>query len=364
MKEERVELPPIPLITTTVRTGHNAGDTFIGVGLQYLFERALGPQRWVLIDRFSPKGFRANEAIVRAAPFLVYGGMPQYNNYDEWIHWYDDRMWRDYLLRWGLKVFTMAGGAGFSHPNIGIEEYVDHCLRSRKTRRIILQRVDASLCFTVRDPYAHALLNALDIPNRYLPCSATWASRMWRIEPAENRPYLFLVPPPVRYVRRDEGGRRRRRSERRRRFAEQWDDYYRALREYGGEVKVLCHGLDEYEALRGTIPPEDLWYHGDSYTLLCQYAAAHTVVSARLHGSLPAFGIPGTRVVNLSVDVRGSAVERFPKIRNVRIDRLDAGDLPALLHGLDHSSEEDLAEWESAYVETIRESLPDGDLSC
>ena len=43
-----------------------------------------------------------------------------------------------------------------------------------------------------------------------------------------------------------------------------------------------------------------------------QYASAHTVISARLHASLPAYGICGTRVLNLSVDVRGSAVEVFP----------------------------------------------------
>ena len=140
----------IPLITTTRRTDDNPGDTFIGVGLQYLFEQALGPQVWVLIDRFSPKGFREYEDVVRDAPFLVYGGMPQYNNYDDWKHWYDDAMWRDFIMRWGLKIFTMAGGAGFSHPDIDVDAYVAHCMKSKKTVRIIRQRVAHSLCFTVR----------------------------------------------------------------------------------------------------------------------------------------------------------------------------------------------------------------------
>ncbi len=185
----------IPLITTTGRTDPNPGDTFIGVGLQYLFEQVLGPQVWVLIDRFSPKGFQGYADVIRNTPFLVYGGMSQYNNYDDWKHWYDDAMWRDFIIRWGLKIFTMAGGAGFSHPNISIDEYVAHCMRSKKTQRIIRQRVDPSLCFTVRDAYAHALLNALDIPNTYLPCSSIWASQMWNIGPAKNRPYLLLVPP-------------------------------------------------------------------------------------------------------------------------------------------------------------------------
>ena len=348
----------IPLITTTGRTNDNPGDTFIGVGLQYLFERVLGPQVWVLIDRFSPKGFRDYEDVVRNAPFLVYGGMPQYNNYDDWKHWYDDVMWRDFIIRWGLEIFTMAGGAGFSHPDISVDAYVAYCMKSKKTERIIRQRVEPSLCFTVRDAYAHALLNALEIPNSYLPCSAVWASKMWNIAPAQQRSYLILVPPSPRHTPKRIGRRRIPRATRFQQFADSWKEFYEMLKRNGHDVRVLCHAYREYTALRDAIPSEALWFHGDPYTLLRQYASAHTVVSARLHGSLPAYGICGTRVLNLSVDVRGSAVEVFPKICNLRISDATPDVLLSAINQLKPSTAEDLRDPEEVYRNLIQSSLP------
>ena len=205
-------------------------------------------------------------------------------------------------------------------------------MKSKKTERIIRQRVEPSLCFTVRDAYAHALLNALDIPNSYLPCAAVWASKMWNIKPTRQRPYLILVPPSPRHTPKRTGRRRIPRRRRLQQFADSWKSFYTTLKQNGYDVRVLCHAYREYTALRDAIPSEALWFHGDPYTLLRQYASAHTVVSARLHGSLPAYGICGTRVLNLSVDVRGAAVEVFPKIRNLRIRDATPD---ALLSGID-----------------------------
>ncbi|MDA1191676.1 MAG: hypothetical protein O3A46_08345, partial [Candidatus Poribacteria bacterium] len=257
-------------------------------------------------------------------------------------------------LKWDKRVFAMAGGAGFRHPHIGVEEYVEYCLNSRTTERVIRQRVPACVCITVRDPYAHALLNALEIENAYLPCTATWASRMWNVSPSEERPYLLLVPPPPRYVVGQPS-----RSERRAAFARQWKALYDALKESGENVRVLCHELAEYDALLRAIPPDDLWFHGDSFTLLRQYASAHTVVSGRLHGSLPAYGIAGTRVVNVSVDVRGSAVEKFPKIENVSLDDATPETVLAALAALEPSDPTDLLPFENDTIDLIRRSVRD-----
>jgi hypothetical protein len=349
---------PIPLITTTVRTGHNPGDTFIGVGMQYLFEQALGPQQWLLVDRFGPAGFREQESAIRAAPFVVYGGMPQYNNFDEWMHWYDWAMWRDYLLRWRLRVFAMAGGAGSRLGAVSVEDWVAGCLRSRRTVRILAARGRAVVCCTVRDPYAHALLNALGIGNRHLPCAALWATHMWGLRPAAERPYLLVVPPSL--GRAAARWRVSARAASRRATAAAWAALHLALREVQGPVRMLCHTLRDYQALRGLIPDDELWHHGDAYTLLRQYTAAHTVLSARLHASLPAYGLVGTRVAHVSADVRGSAVEILPKIVHVR----DAAPQPARvlseMERLEPSREEDLRPWEEAYREAILESVPHG----
>jgi hypothetical protein len=349
---------PIPLITTTVRTGHNPGDTFIGVGLQYLVERALGRQQWLLVDRFGRAGFKRHESLIRAAPFVVYGGMPQYNNYDDWMHWYDGHMWDDFILPWGLRVLTMAGGAGFRDPNASVEAFVSDCLRSKKTCRTVRKRVAGSLGFSVRDPYAHALLNALAIENVHLPCSATWATRFWNVEPARERPYLFLVPSTSSFVRDADGRRLHGSRAKARALAAQWTPVYDALKAEGHDVIVLCHEPDEYEAMRTSVPNDAVRFHGDAFTLLREYAYAHTVVSARLHASLPAFGIPGTKVLHLAVDVRGSAVDILPKIGRLRAANRMPEDVARTVRELVPSDESDLAPWEAAYVAFIREHVP------
>ncbi|GIX06420.1 MAG: hypothetical protein KatS3mg115_0823 [Candidatus Poribacteria bacterium] len=347
---------PIPLLTTTRRVGVNPGDTFIGVGLQCLFEGVLGPQRWVLVDRFGPEGFREHRELIQHAPFLVYGGMPQYNNFDRWRFWYDDALWRRYVLPWGLRVFTMAGGAGSRGP-VGVEEWVADCLSSRRTRELIRLRVGPSLAITVRDPYAHRLLEALEVPHECLPCSATWAARMWGIEPAERRERVLLVPSAPRYARTRHSRNPFRRKRGTAEFSQRWGELYRALRAEGFPVKVLCHQEAEYWALRGIVPDQDLWFQGDAYTLLREYAFADVVVSARLHGSLPAFGIPGTRVVNLSVDVRGSAVGFFPKIQNLSWSEANPQRVLEAIQQAEPSSEEDLRPYEDAYHRVIREGI-------
>lgn len=349
---------PLPLITTTVRTGHNPGDTYIGIGIQYLIEKALGPQQWLLVDRFGPADFRRYESLIRAAPFVVYGGMPQYNNYDDWIHWYDGPLWKDFLLRWDLRVLVLAGGAGFRDPFASVEAFVADCLQSKKTCRLIRDRVPASLGFSVRDPYAHALLNALSIENVHLPCSATWASRFWKIEPEKERPYLFLVPSSRSAVWDAKGRRLHGKHAKSLALIARWVPLYRALKAEDHHVKVLCHEREEYEILRSSLPEEDLRFHGDVFTLLREYAHAHTVVSARLHGSLPAFGIPGTKVLHLAVDIRSAAVDILPKIQRLDPAHQTPENVVYAVRQLIPSTEEDLLRWERAYVEFIQSHVP------
>ena len=149
-------------------------------------------------------------------------------------------------------------------------------MNSKKTERIIRQRVEPSLCFTVRDAYAHALLNALEIPNSYLPCSAVWASKMWNIAPAEQRPYLILVPPSPRHTPKRIGRRRIPRRTRFQQFADRWNGFYTTLQQNGYNVRVLCHAYREYTALprcnsaRSTLVSRSL-LHAAATICLCPY---------------------------------------------------------------------------------------------
>ena len=90
---------------------------------------------------------------------------------------------------------------------------------------------------------------------------------------------------------------------------------YRVFKErLGKNPIVVCHGTEEYRLLRGKVPSEALWYSNDSHTTLELYARAELVVSCRLHGALPAFGVGNTKVHMIGIDTRGSAVSVFPQI--------------------------------------------------
>jgi len=92
--------------------------------------------------------------------------------------------------------------------------------------------------------------------------------------------------------------------------------------------------------------------------LLRQYSFAHTVVSPRLHGGLPAFGIDGTRVLNLSVDVRGTAVQVLPKIQNLQVGNASPDAVLTAIAKLEPSESADLHSWEKKYQDVIRTALP------
>ncbi|MDA1190352.1 MAG: hypothetical protein O3A46_01565 [Candidatus Poribacteria bacterium] len=361
----------IALITPTDRVSPNPGDMFIGIGAQYLIEQALGPQRWMLVDVFSKRRFRQSESALRDAKFAVYAGMPQYANYDYWCEWRDDLMWRDCLIPWNIPVLSLSGGAAHGKATIDGDAFVADCMASAKTRRIISQRFRQIRLCAVRDPFTSGLLTKLGHQHAVLPCSAAWSSSMWGVQPESTRPHLFLVPPRLAVAYRAPIGRalalaatnpgmalRRMRSrlELNRDYTslpETWVEIYRALAERHSSVKVLCHTRMDQLALVEHIPNDDLWYHSDPYTLLRQYGSAHTVVSARIHGSLPAFGIPDTRVLNISVDVRGATIELVPQIANIPVGELSVERVLREMETLEPSSSRDLVEPLEAYRKLI-----------
>jgi len=340
----------IPIITTSVRCDHNPGDTFICVGLQWLWEHTL--QRvlpWLLINKFNQDIIKSRIPSIQEAGFLVFGGTPQYNNYKDWKFWYDDGLWTEVIIPNKIPVAVLAGGSGFPDANMTPEQFADYCTSDPETVEIIKRRAIHALCFTTRDLHSHYLLNKIGIENKYLPCTATFAARYLPV-PTE-RPFIALVPPspnslPDPYVT---PGMTKEET-----VKTGWLELFRALQEQGKNPVMVCHWYREYELFKTELNDSELFYSNDYAAFLRFYTQCNTVISARLHGVLPAYGILGTRAIGVSIDTRGHAVNIFPKIPEITYDKFKKESILELLPNLQPSSEDDFTAHIQSYGEVIR----------
>ena len=188
----------------------NPGDVFIAIGLQEVLDQALGknsqPLPWLKLSKFKPGHVKTHIGLIKEAGFIIIGGMPQYNNYDDWCFWYDREFWQEFIVPNNIKVFPLAGGSGYPSNTMTPQEFSAHCLRSNETKRVLGIRCDHSSFFTVRDEHSYALLKDFDrTPEvHHLACTATFAAKARGIE-WESEGRLIIVPPspgsiPTQYL--------------------------------------------------------------------------------------------------------------------------------------------------------------------
>lgn len=279
---------------------------------------------------------------------MFYAGMPQYNNYDDWCMWYDKEMWEEAIVPWNLKVISIAGGSGYPNAEWTPQDFSNHCRSSEKTVDMLRARDENLILTTVRDPHAHALLNDLGIENYHMPCSATFATRYCNLSADKNRDLVILVPPshtsiPSIYVKEDKEQETR----------ELWLDIFDALKKEYKNVLVVCHFYPEYKSLRDHLPPEELFFTSDYISLLKIYTKAKLVVSSRLHGALPAYGIPGTKAVSIAIDTRGHATSIFPKIPIITYENISPESVIEATRIAESSEESDFSKWLEEYDNLI-----------
>lgn len=308
----------LPFITTSVRAGHNPGDTFIGLGAQYVCEAAADRVLpWHILCRFGydenvgDDHHRQRDFALRClaqSDLAVYGGMPQYNDYSKWKFPYDDELWRDVINPSGARVIVLAGGSGEPDPTKPPEQWARECAADSETVRIIKQRTESGVLFTVRDRYAKALLDELGIESHLLPCTAVFAgSQAYGSRVAEegggwDGKKMLIVP---QSIGRDD-----------RETARFWVDIARRFDGYGYDVTIVCHqpsDRDAIEAVAGDGAP--VFYADDYATLLRFYRrnAGAGLISGRLHSTLVAWGLGAQYIVNVTIDSRGYAVEEVGK---------------------------------------------------
>ena len=341
----------LPLITTTTRSRNNPGDTFIGTGLQWLVEQVTGSDTpWYLVSKFTREHFVEAIPEMKRAGLALYAGTPQYNRFSDWKFWYDDELWRKHINPEGIPVAVFAGGAGHPHADISPEKFARELAEDRKTRKIMKERSKNALCFTVRDPHSHAFLDLMEIDHHYLPCSATFSGHYYRVVPAvvEGRVAIVSAKPTFVHGESPES------------VVARFVAIHEAVREEGFKPIMVCHNEKGYQAYRDLLPAHEVFYSNDYHPLLKFYGTCDGIISARLHATLPAFGIGSvSRVVNISIDVRGNAVDALGlpnlKYRDANPETV----ISRLKHGVidPEFRDQQLRQTSEAYGRVIRESL-------
>jgi hypothetical protein len=151
----------IAILTNLINSKYahiNIGDVFIRYGLQHIIEEALKPEKieWLLVSRFSRLS-KATLEHMKDCDLVIYGGMPQYNNLDDWKFCYDDEIWDD-LNKLDKPILRLAGGGGFPSETITPEEFADHLSKSQLTKDVLKKSLKNVKLITTRDKMAQAFL--------------------------------------------------------------------------------------------------------------------------------------------------------------------------------------------------------------
>jgi hypothetical protein len=350
----------VPVITRVNANEGNPGDGFIRWGMEYIFEKCFNQQiQWLLINKFDKRDLLKYEELIRGAGFIIYAGTPQYNNYDDWKLWYDDEMYK-ILKDWGVDFISIAGGAGIPQIDWSKERFSKYCIGSDTTVELLKLRSELGSLFSVRDKYARQLLNDLGISNHLLPCTATWASSYCNINKKSNE-YIALVPPGIGVMPPEQAGARNPRE-----ADANLLETYQMLEQGIGQkfpgknIRVVPHGAREHELFGKALHHSKIFYSNNAQSLLEFYSNCEFVISGRLHGALPAFGIEGTKVVSIETDTRGSATELFDKIHRVKLrsiakNKENISNLVKNLDKIEPSEGKDMLFYQQQYEKLLKE---------
>jgi hypothetical protein len=343
----------VPVITRRDPNAGNPGDGFILWGLQDIWDEEFGLAQWDLISKFGPEDIKASLKEVSRSDILVYAGMPQFNNYDDWCLFYDKELWEDYITPTGMPPFPLAGGGGFPNLDMTPTEFADYCMASEKTVEILTKRFENAKLITVRDHHAYELVKRIRSDVELQPCTAILAAARRNVTANRVSKRVALVPPtpnmfPDKYVGSGDTGIKMKGI---------FDAFVRIrnqLLKAGYEPVIVCHGRKEFEAFRAGMRITEVFYTNCADSLLRYYGTCEAVVSARLHGAVCAYGIPGTKVVGIGIDTRMSAFDLFPGIVQVKWSDFRDEDIVSHLDQAKVCTVEELTSYRTEYQACLR----------
>lgn len=277
----------------------NVGDCFIGHGLQYIIEKAIHPEpvEWVLMSRWEP--FTKDQIeLMKTCDYIIYGGMPQYNNFEEWKFFYDDEIW-DYLNYVGVPILRLAGGGGYPSESITPDEFAEYLNKSILNKIILEKACKNTKLITTRDKMAQRYLETNNVKSTLLPCTGTFACMYHGIFNTDNQYNAINITTEYIKDRLDNE-----------QLITEFKDTKKFIEDFtqkpckffaqvnAGDYEYTKEQFGECVRFNNIKEMMDFYSHVD----IC--------ITSRLHTALPIHGIGG-RTVLLRVDTRGIAGEEL-----------------------------------------------------
>jgi hypothetical protein len=278
----------------------NIGDVFIGKGLMWLLKKVEKDFQFNFfpVSRFSPWDEETKE-FVKSCDLIIYGGMPQYNNLDDWCFYYDDQMWND-IQETGVPVLRLAGGGGYPSITMTPEEFSSHLSKSQKTLEVLNRTLSFTKMITTRDPMAHIFLKEQGIANYYLPCSGTFACRFYGVHSTTKEFNAICTSPhlynhPNKEIHFNE--------------LKKIKKYFEVT--FNKECKVICQvNISDKKYLIDEFGSESVFVASHIQEMIDMYSKIDICLTSRLHCALPIHGIGG-RAILVRVDTRATAGEKL-----------------------------------------------------
>jgi len=294
----------------------NVGDSFIGYGLKYILKQAIPEIEFTDVCRFTP--FNSHDMqILHNSDCIIYAGMPQYNNLDDWAFYYDVEIWEDFR-RAGRPVLRLAGGGGYPSDTMTPSEFSAHLSKSQKTKDTLAFAMKITKLLTTRDPMAHQFVIDQGYPSTLLPCSGASACRWFGVHETTKKynaicltsSYIKNNPEQMKIVVE---------LKRMQKFLE---DYYNK------PCKIICQIKNsDYEFLKTHYSDEEIIVNDTLEGTIKTYSEVDVVVASRIHCALPIFGIGGRPII-IRVDTRGSVGD----VLNIPVIPLSEFDAARVIH--------------------------------
>jgi len=292
----------IALLTNLIEdyTGHiNVGDAFIRFGLQHVLNKAINePIEWHLISRFKPLTPEELE-LMKTCDCIIYGGMPQYNNLDDWRFYYDDEIWND-LNQLNIPILRLAGGGGYPSEFWTPEQFAEHLNKSNYTKEILKKSCLNTKLFTTRDKMAQSFLESNDVKSTLLPCSGTFACKFQGVEKTDKTINAICLTASYLEHRED-----------RELLIEEFKQTKDYLEKKTGKPCLYFAQVkkDDLELLKEWFG-NHIIHVDNALDIIDYYKHVEYCVTTRLHFGLPIHGIGG-KVVLVRVDTRAIAGEEL-----------------------------------------------------
>ncbi len=290
----------IALLTNLIEdyTGHiNVGDAFIRFGLQHVLNKAIPePVEWHLISRFKPLT-PEEMALMKTCDYIVYGGMPQYNNLDDWKFYYDDEIWDD-INALGVPVLKLAGGGGYPSETMTPEEFAAHLNTSEYTKEVLHKSLLNVKLITTRDKMAQAFLESNDVKSTLLPCSGTFACHFKGVHKTDRTINAICLTAEYFKNRKDRDF-----------LINEFKKTKEYLEQKTGKPCLYFAQLKKFDlVLLKEWFGNNIVHVDNALDIIDYYKHIDYCVTTRLHFGLPVYGIGG-KVLLLRVDTRAIAGE-------------------------------------------------------